>query len=186
MHSKHWLDKKPQTIKDWLGLAFLCLAFFTLAGQAGRQGADECALGEHQGQSHFLIGFLYGLGHFSPCAHFLLPQGLQFVARSVEEFREHGVFVFDAEPFAQFAAFDADERHAVPRFGMELPACHHLFGCQAAERRRAIDFLHEVPRRGVQRGDAPVVNDLDGSQAVGLRPLDNGQGRCIDAERGKA
>ena len=36
MHPKHWLDKKPQTIKDWLGLAFLCLAFFTLAGQAGR------------------------------------------------------------------------------------------------------------------------------------------------------
>ena len=35
MHPKHWLDKKPQTIKDWLGLAFLCLAFFTLAGQAG-------------------------------------------------------------------------------------------------------------------------------------------------------
>ena len=43
MHPKHWLDKKPQTIKDWLGLAFLCLAFFTLAGQAGRLLEAVCA-----------------------------------------------------------------------------------------------------------------------------------------------
>lgn len=35
MGTKHWLDKKPQTIKDWLALACLCIAFYMLAGQVG-------------------------------------------------------------------------------------------------------------------------------------------------------
>ena len=35
MGTKHWLDKKPETIKDWLGLACLCIAFYMLAGQVG-------------------------------------------------------------------------------------------------------------------------------------------------------
>lgn len=30
MNTKHWLDQKPQTIRDWLGMAFLCGAFFAV------------------------------------------------------------------------------------------------------------------------------------------------------------
>ncbi len=30
MNTKHWLDQKPQTIRDWLGMALLCGAFFAV------------------------------------------------------------------------------------------------------------------------------------------------------------
>lgn len=30
MNTKHWLDQKPQTIRDWLGMAFLCGAFYAV------------------------------------------------------------------------------------------------------------------------------------------------------------
>lgn len=30
MNTKHWLDQKPQTIRDWLRMAFLCGAFFAV------------------------------------------------------------------------------------------------------------------------------------------------------------
>lgn len=30
MNTKHWLDQKPQTIRDWLGMALLCGVFYAL------------------------------------------------------------------------------------------------------------------------------------------------------------
>ena len=78
------------------------------------------------------------------------------------------MFCFYVEPPAQFAVFDADKRNVVPCFGVELPACHDLFGSQSAECRAAVDFLHEIARRSVQRTDASVVDYLDRCQAVGL------------------
>ena len=30
MNTKHWLDQKPQTIRDWLGMALLCGAFYAV------------------------------------------------------------------------------------------------------------------------------------------------------------
>lgn len=30
MNAKHWLDQKPQTIRDWLGMALLCGIFYAM------------------------------------------------------------------------------------------------------------------------------------------------------------
>lgn len=30
MNTKHWLDQKPQTIRDWIGMAFLCGIFYAM------------------------------------------------------------------------------------------------------------------------------------------------------------
>ena len=32
---KHWLDKSPRTIRDWLGMALCCVAFWALLNGLG-------------------------------------------------------------------------------------------------------------------------------------------------------
>ena len=44
MDPKHWLDKKPSAIRDWLGMAFLCIACVIVLSQLGALLAQAGAL----------------------------------------------------------------------------------------------------------------------------------------------
>ena len=141
----------------------------------GGQGANERAFVEHHNQSHFLVGVLDGARQRRRRVAFGRHQSLQTVFAAGIQLRHRGIIAHDAQPLAQSRTFDAHHGHILPLVGIIHPREQDLFGSESAKTRFARDFFTEIHRKGVERTNATVVDDLSPPDAVGLAAGDGAQ-----------